>query len=152
MSDTLAASVIRWSAMGADCANSMVKPTKAEVAPKLLAKQIFDIRFIVDHENERVHARSPDLTIDVPARGSIDPEFGELAGPCIDLYRPAMLLDDDVVTNGQAKSGPFTGRLCRKERVEQLLFHLGGIPVPLSRILISTLSPRFLVAAASVGS
>ena len=27
-----------------------------------------------------------------------------------------------------------------------------GMPVPLSRILISTLSPRFLVAAASVGS
>ena len=28
----------------------------------------------------------------------------------------------------------------------------GGMPVPLSRILISTLSPRFLVVAASVGS
>ena len=36
-----------------------------------------------------------------------------------------MLLDDDVVTNGQAKPGPFTGRLCRKERIEQLLPHLG---------------------------
>ena len=32
-----------------------------------------------------------------------------------------MLLDDDVVTNGQAEPGPFTGRFCRKERVEQLL-------------------------------
>ena len=32
-----------------------------------------------------------------------------------------MLLDNDVVTNGQAQSSPFTGRLCRKERVEQLL-------------------------------
>src|ERR1700730_10756265 len=27
----------------------------------------------------------------------------------------------------------------------------GGMPVPLSRILISTLSPRFLVAAKSIG-
>ena len=36
-----------------------------------------------------------------------------------------MLLDDDVVTNGQAKPSPFTGRLGRKERVEQLLLHLG---------------------------
>ena len=36
-----------------------------------------------------------------------------------------MLLDDDVVTDGQAKPGPFAGRLCRKERVEQLLLHLG---------------------------
>ena len=36
-----------------------------------------------------------------------------------------MLLDDDVVTNGQAQPSPFTGRLCRKERAEQLLPHLG---------------------------
>ena len=36
-----------------------------------------------------------------------------------------MLLDDDVVTDGQAKPSPFTGRLCREERVEQLLLDLG---------------------------
>ena len=35
-----------------------------------------------------------------------------------------MLLDDDVVTNGQAQPSPFTGRLGRKERIEQLLLHL----------------------------
>ena len=57
-----------------------------------------------------------------------DPEFGELAGLRIDLYRPAMLLDDDVVTNGQAEPSPFTGRLCREERVEQLLLYLGRNP------------------------
>ena len=32
-----------------------------------------------------------------------------------------MLLDDDVVTNGQPEPGAFTGRFCREERVEQLL-------------------------------
>jgi hypothetical protein len=62
-----------------------------------------------------------------------------------------MLFDDDVVTNGQAKPGSFTGGLCREERVSFSLTS-GGMPVPLSRILISTLSPRLLVAAASVGS
>jgi hypothetical protein len=31
-----------------------------------------------------------------------DPKFGELTGLRIDLNSPAMLLDDDVVTNGQA--------------------------------------------------
>ena len=35
-----------------------------------------------------------------------------------------MLLDDDVVTDGQAQPSPFTGRLGRKEWVEQLLLHL----------------------------
>ena len=33
----------------------------AEVAPELLAEQHLDIRLIIDHENEQVHARSPDL-------------------------------------------------------------------------------------------
>ena len=43
----------------------------------------------------------------------------------MDLYRPTVLLDDDVVTDGQAKPSAFTGRLCRKERVKQLLLDLG---------------------------
>ena len=36
-----------------------------------------------------------------------------------------MLLDDDVVTDGEAKAGAFSGRLGRKERIEDLLLHLG---------------------------
>ena len=36
-----------------------------------------------------------------------------------------MLLDDDVVANGQAEPSPFTSWFGRKERVEQLLLHLG---------------------------
>ena len=97
----------------------------AEVAPELLAEQNLHIGLVVDHENERVHARSPDLIRDAPARGRTILKFGELTGLRIDLYRPAMLLDDDVVTDGQAEPSPFTGRLGRKERVEQLLPHLG---------------------------
>ena len=46
--------------------------------------------------------RSPDLIRDAPRSRQNDPKFGELTGLRIDLYRPAMLLDDDVVTNGQA--------------------------------------------------
>ena len=37
---------------------------------------------------------------------------------------PAMLLDDDVVTDGEAKPGALSGRLGRKERVEHLFFHV----------------------------
>ena len=40
-----------------------------------------------------------------------DLKFGKLTGLRIDLYRPGMLLDDDVVTDGQAQPCPFTGRL-----------------------------------------
>ena len=36
-----------------------------------------------------------------------------------------MLLDDDVVTNGQAKPSSFTGRFGGEERIEHLFLHLG---------------------------
>ena len=73
----------------------------AEVAPELLAEQNLDIRFIVNYENEQVHARPPDLLADARTRQH-DPKFGELTELRIDLNRPAMLLHDDVVTDGQA--------------------------------------------------
>ena len=45
------------------------KAASAEVAPELLAEQNLDISLIVNHENERVHVRAPDLIRDAPARG-----------------------------------------------------------------------------------
>jgi hypothetical protein len=36
--------------------------------PELLPEQHFDIGLIIDHENEQVHARSPDLIRDAPVR------------------------------------------------------------------------------------
>ena len=54
-----------------------------------------------------------------------------------------MLLDDDVVTDRQAKSRTLAD-LVVKNGLNILSFTSGGMPVPLSRILISTLSPRFL--------
>ena len=54
-----------------------------------------------------------------------NPDFGELAGLRLDLDRAAMLLDDDVVADREAKPGTFSGRLGREERIEHLLLHLG---------------------------
>ena len=36
------------------------EPTRAEIAPKLLAEKHLYIRFVVDHKNEKVHERSPE--------------------------------------------------------------------------------------------
>ena len=41
----------------------------AKVAPELLAEQNLHIGLIINHENKRVHMRSPDLIRDAPARG-----------------------------------------------------------------------------------
>jgi hypothetical protein len=71
-----------------------------------------------------------------------------------------MLLDDDVVTNGQAEPSPFTGRFCRKERVEQLLLHLGwdaGAVVaypdfdPVTEVLGRCSQRRLVVASIRLG-
>jgi hypothetical protein len=51
-------------------------------------------------------------------------DFGELAGLRIDLYRSRMLLHDDVVTNGQAKSGALSGWFGREEGIEHFLLYL----------------------------
>src|SRR5215831_17148993 len=54
-----------------------------------------------------------------------NPDFGELAGLRIDLYRPRMLLDNDVVSDRQAKAGTFPGRFCREEGIEHLFPRFG---------------------------
>ena len=48
-----------------------------------------------------------------------------LAGLRVNLYRPRMLFDDDVVADGQAKSGALSGWFGREEGIEHLLFHIG---------------------------
>ena len=51
ISDRSSAAAMRSSAAAADCANSMAKRPAAQVAPELLAEQLFDVRFIIDDKN-----------------------------------------------------------------------------------------------------
>src|SRR5262249_29299073 len=52
-------------------------------------------------------------------------DFGELVGLRIDLYAPRMLLDNNVVTDRQTKTGALSGGFCREEGIEHLFLHLG---------------------------
>src|SRR5579862_8827118 len=54
-----------------------------------------------------------------------NPKFGELAGLGIDLYGPAMLLDDDVMADREPKPRTFTRWLGGEKRIEHLLLHVG---------------------------
>jgi hypothetical protein len=60
ISEAASASAMRSSAAGPDWANSMNEPAGAEFVPEVLAEKHFDVRLIVNHENEQVHARPPD--------------------------------------------------------------------------------------------
>jgi hypothetical protein len=53
-----------------------------------------------------------------------DADLGELSGRRVDLNRPAMLLDDNVVADREAKTGALSGRLCGEEGVEHLVFDI----------------------------
>ena len=68
MSDTPAASVMSWSATEADCANSSVnRPLRR--SRRNCWRVCFDIRLIVNHENEQAHAPPSDLSADGAMRG-----------------------------------------------------------------------------------
>ena len=49
-----------------------------------------------------------------------DPDFGEFARLRMDLNRAAMLLNDDVVADGQTETRAFPGRFGREEWIEHL--------------------------------
>src|SRR5262245_55965168 len=54
-----------------------------------------------------------------------DANLGELSGRRIDLNRPAILLDQNVVANGKAKACALPGRLGGEERIDNLYLHVG---------------------------
>jgi hypothetical protein len=74
------------------------------------------------------------------------PDFGELAGLGIDLNRPAMLFDDDFVVMEKPSPVPSPAGFVVKNGLNIFSFTSGGIPVPLSRILISIIRHVMAVA------
>src|ERR1019366_6408799 len=124
----------------------------AQIAPELLAEQNLHVRVIIDHENESVHARSPDFISDAPARGRTIRNSVNSPGCVSTSIEPACCLTMMSWLSERPRPVPSPTGFVVKNGLNIFSFTSGGMPVPLSRILISTLSPRFLVAAASVGS
>src|SRR6476646_5497358 len=116
-------SAMHCSAIGADCANSIVKRSARRSRRNCWRNSTSTS---ASSSTTRISMFTPSLPCPLryPPR-QYDPKFGECSGLGVDLYRSAMLLDDDVMTDGQAQSGSFAGGLGRKERIEHLLLHLG---------------------------
>src|SRR5262245_8420927 len=53
-----------------------------------------------------------------------NPDLGELAGLCVNLNCARMLLDDDVMADGEAEASALSGRFGRKEWLKHLFFHV----------------------------
>src|SRR5215475_11796312 len=54
-----------------------------------------------------------------------NPDLSILAELAVDFNKPGMLLDNDVVTDGQAEASTLSGWFSREEGIEQLLPLLG---------------------------
>src|ERR1019366_6619842 len=88
--------------------------------PELLAEQHFDVGFIVNHENEKIQVRAPDLAMVAAQRGRTILNSVNSPG-CVSI---GMLLDNDIVTDGQTKPSSLANGLCREERIKHLFLHL----------------------------
>ena len=53
-----------------------------------------------------------------------NPDLSVLAGLAVDFNEPGMLLDNDIVTNGEAEAGTLARRLGGEEGIEHLFAHL----------------------------
>src|SRR5664279_3819911 len=137
---------------GAGLGKLHCKSAGAEVMPELLAEQHLDIRVIVDHEDEKVHGRSPDLAMVAAPRGRTILNSVNTPGCVSTSIEPACCLTMISWLSERPRPVPSPTGFVVKNGLNIFSFTSGGMPVPLSRILISTLSPRFLVAAARVGS
>src|SRR5665811_636856 len=128
------------------------EPTGAKIVTELLSEQQFNIRLIVDHKDEKVHVRSPDLAIVAAPRVRTILNSVNSPGCVSTSIEPACCLTMISWLSERPRPVPSPTGFVVKNGLNIFSFTSGGMPVPLSRILISTLSPRFLVAAASVGS
>ena len=116
---------------------------------RTFAKAIHSARSLYKRED---HTRPPDSARNTAARGKVILISVNSPGLVSTSIEPTCCLTTMSWLIERPRPVPSPAGLVVKKGLNIFSFTSGGIPVPLSRILISTRSPRFLVATASVGS
>src|SRR5262249_27834148 len=129
-----------------------VESARLQVATKLLAEQLFDVGLVIDHENKKIHALPPGLASNAAMRGRVILNSVNSPGCVSTSIDPPCCFTMISWLMERPSPVPSPAGLVVKNGLNIFSFTSAGMPVPLSRILISTRSPRFLVAAAKVGS
>src|SRR6516164_7431795 len=126
---------------------------RAHVAAELLAKQAFDIGLVVDHKN--IGAQffcSPAPACAGAVRGKV--MMNSVKVPCsvaMSIVPPCCLTTISWLID-KPSPVPSPAGLVVKNGLKIFSLISDGIPAPLSRIRISTMSPRLFDAALSLGS
>src|SRR5260370_1778988 len=123
----------------------------AEVAPKLLTKKVLRIGFVVNDKNKEARLSGPGL-LGAAIRGRMTLNSVNSPGRVSTSIDPACCLTIISWLSERPRPVPSPGGLVVKNGLNIFSFTSGGMPLPLSRILISTRAPRALVAVARTRS
>src|SRR5262249_28675171 len=129
-----------------------VKPARAQVAAELLAKQGFDVRLVIDDEDVNVQCSPPVFFCAGNVRGSVMTNSVNEPGSVATSIVPPCCFTTMSWLIDSPSPVPSPAGLVVKKGLNIFSFTSGGMPVPLSRMRISTLGPRFFVLALKVGS
>src|SRR4029077_3168269 len=127
------------------------KAAFADVASELLAKQRLDIGFVVHDKNKQAHLSAPVLPVAV-MRGRTMMNSVNCPGSVATSILPPCCLTMMSCVIDRPRPVPSPAGLVVKNGLNIFSRTSGGIPVPLSRMQISTVVPRFFVVARRVGS
>src|SRR5262249_35916749 len=124
----------------------------AQVVAELLSKQCLHVGLVIHHQDQEVHLLAPCSPSDAARRGKTTLNSVYSPGSVTTSIEPACCFTTMSWLSDRPRPVPSPAGLVVKKGVNSLSLTSAGIPVPLSRILISTRSPRSFVAAANTGS
>ena len=128
------------------------KAPGAKLAAEVLAEQRLHVGFVVDDEDEQGHAWPPDCPSLAALRGSTILNSVNSPSSVSTSMVPECCLTMMSWLSESPRPVPSPAGFVVKNGSNILSRTSRGMPLPLSRMRISTLSPRFLVAASRVGS
>src|SRR5579864_8701818 len=129
-----------------------LKPPGAQFAAKLLAKQRFNIRLVIDDENVNTQIQPPAFPCAASSRGSVMMNSVNTPGSVSTSIVPPCCFTTMSWLMERPRPVPSPAGLVVKNGLNIFSLTSAGIPVPLSRILISTWEPEPLVLAVTTGS
>src|SRR3954451_9103230 len=124
----------------------------ADLPAELLQDESFQIGFVIDDKDRCSHLALSEMACRVNLRRSVMMNSVKISGSVATSILPPCCFTTMSWLIDKPSPVPSPAGLVVKNGLNICSFTSRGMPVPLSRIRISTLLPRFLVAALSVGS
>src|SRR3954451_9301026 len=124
---------------------------RAKITPEMLSEHAFNIRFVIHDENAGTQFEPPAIFCDINVRGSVTINSVKIPGSVSTLIVPPCCFTTMSWLIDKPSPVPSPAGLVVKKGLNIFSFTSVAIPMPLSRMRISILLPKFFVVARSVG-